>query len=174
MSGCGCDGTSGGSCGCSTRSESAVGCPLCGATGRKVGSLTLRSQLRPEALARLNASLETFNFCTNPDCPNVYYDESRSATVGKDALKSRVTLKDDDPKTPLCYCKKLLKEDFYAMVREGEPDIAGKIKAIIAGGRSFCEKSNPKGVCCTEDVARFLADHGLAWEQEESGAKECC
>ncbi|MDQ1339639.1 MAG: hypothetical protein QG567_792, partial [Campylobacterota bacterium] len=30
----------------------------------------------------------------------------------------------------------------------------------IARGKSFCEKSNPKGVCCTDDVKAFVESHG--------------
>ena len=45
---------------------------------------------------------------------------------------------------------------------------AQKIKAIIKGGKSFCEKSNPKGVCCTEDVKEFLKSHNIEWDNENA------
>lgn len=32
----------------------------------------------------------------------------------------------------------------------------------------FCEKSNPRGTCCTEDLTRFLADYGMKYNVGES------
>ena len=53
-------------------------------------------------------------------------------------------------KTPLCYCKKLLKEQILKMIEEG---------------KTFCEKSNPKGTCCTEDITDFLAEYGINFNE---------
>lgn len=170
--GCGTSGNTQSGCGCSISPSATANCPACGTAGRKVSALTMQSQLTKEALPHFASHLDTFNFCTNPACPFVYYDDSQSIVIRQDEIKSKVTIKNDDPSTPLCYCKKLLKSDFYAMVENKDPDIADTIKTIISGGKSFCEKSNPKGVCCTEDVKSFLARHGMEWK--DTGSAGCC
>lgn len=174
--GCGTTGstwrTESGGCGCSISSSATASCPSCGTKGIKVSTLTIQSQFKKETLSHYASHTDTFNFCTNSACPAVYYDNSGSTVIHQDEIKSKVTIKNDEPSTPLCYCKKLLKSDFYKMVEDNEPDIADKIKTIISEGKSFCEKSNPKGVCCTEDVKAFLAKRGLQWE--DTGAAGCC
>jgi len=160
-------------CGCSSSASAGVKCPACHTVGRKVSALTAKSQLKKEVASFYEAHLEELNFCTNPACSYVYYDESGSVLIHQDEIKSKVTIKNNDLSTPLCYCQKLLKKDFYSMVSAGEKNIASKLKAIIASGKSFCEKSNPKGVCCTEDVKAFVESHGIAWD-DGSTSQGCC
>lgn len=169
---CGCGTTGETGCGCSVSSSATASCPSCGTIGRKVSALTIQSQFKKETLSQYASHNDKFNFCTNPTCPFVYYDNSGSIVIHQNEIKSKVTIKNDDPSTPLCYCKKLLKSDFNKMVEESESDIANKIKTIINEGKSFCEKSNPKGVCCTEDVKAFLVKRGLLWE--EVASEGCC
>ncbi len=153
------------SCGCSTESKALNACPDCGTIGIKVKAITVKSQLKKEKLGTMASSIDDFSFCTHPKCHTVYYSNDAAETFSEEDVKSKVALKNDDPKTPLCYCKKLLKRDVLEMIEKSEPNIAATVKAIIAEGKSFCEKSNPKGVCCTEDVKDFLADHGISWEE---------
>jgi hypothetical protein len=63
------------------------------------------------------------------------------------------------------FCRKLLKANVTAMIKKNEPDIAKKVKAIISEGKSFCEKSNPKGTCCTEDITSFLKEYGIDFKE---------
>lgn len=170
--GCGTTAETESGCGCSLSTSATASCPGCGTVGRKVSALTIQSQFKKETLSQYASHNDKFNFCTNPTCSFVYYDDSGSIVIHQDEIKSKVTIKNDDPSTPLCYCKKLLKSDFYKMVEDNIPDIANKIKTIISEGKSFCEKSNPKGVCCTEDVKAFLAKQGMAWE--DAGSAGCC
>ncbi|WP_294892308.1 hypothetical protein [Sulfuricurvum sp. MLSB] len=170
---CGTTGDNGSGCGCSLSSSATASCPACGTIGRKVSSLTIQSQFKKEMLENYKDHTDKFNFCMNPSCPAVYYDDSESIIIHQDEIRSKVTIKNDDLKTPLCYCKKLLKSDFFQMIEDNIPDISDKIKAIISEGKSFCEKSNPKGVCCTEDVKTFLAEYGMAWESQDA-SRGCC
>lgn len=174
MSNCGCNSNSTqNGCDCSTNIKAEVACPTCQTYGLKVSALTIRSQVKKEPLKLLEADLEKFHFCTNPECNTVYYNDTQIVVV-QDEIKSKVTIKNSDASTPLCYCKKLLKEQFYQMLRDNEPNIAQKIKSIITDGKSFCEKSNPKGICCTEDIKSFLAEHGISWDEENTSGSGCC
>lgn len=177
MNNCSCNSdTTENGCGCSAGMKADSACPTCQKYGLKVSEVTIRSQVKKETLNSLQGDLDRFHFCTNPVCDTVYYDNKRK-TIAQSEIKSKVTLKNDDESTPLCYCKKLLKRDFYDMLENKEPDIAKKIREIISEGKSFCEKSNPKGVCCTEDIKVFLARHGILWDDPSDKEKinqGCC
>lgn len=160
-------------CECATSQDASTSCPACKELGKRVSALTIKSQLKKETLEYYASHIDSFNFCNNPKCKFVYYDESKSILITQNEIKSKVTIKNDDPTTPLCYCQKLLKKDFFAMLEAGEQNISTKLQEIIASGKSFCEKSNPKGVCCTEDVKAFVASHGLVWENS-SASSGCC
>lgn len=160
-SGCGCSSASqADSCGCSATLEATDSCPNCSKYGIAVSDVTIKSQLKKEYLETL-ADRSGFSFCKNPQCDTVYYKDKLS--FSQSCVRNKVTVKNDDPQTPLCYCQKLLKKDFFEMIEAGEENIPAKLREIIARGKSFCEKSNPKGVCCTDDVKAFIESHGLTW-----------
>jgi hypothetical protein len=169
-SSCDCSSNSQTACGCSSTSKSSIVCPTCDAYGLKVSQTTIKSQLKKELLDGLKI-LDEFNFCSNSLCDTVYYNDK--IIFNQNDIKAKVTMKNSDLDTPLCYCKKLLKKDFYTMVENKEENIGAKIKAIIRDGKSFCEKSNPKGICCTEDVKEFLQSHNIVWD-DENNKSGCC
>ena len=153
------------SCGCATQEVVSVLCPHCNKNGSNVDAVTVKAQLKKEARNSMRLDMDEFNFCTNPKCDTVYYSNDGSETFAQADIKSKVTIKNDDPKTPLCYCRKLLKESVIEMIENKEPNIAQKVKAIIADGKSVCEKSNPKGTCCTDDITSFLAEYGIDFNE---------
>jgi Zinc binding domain len=157
------------SSGCSTQSTTQHCCPECTKVGNNVGAITLKSQLKKESFTKMQSSIDEFSFCINPKCDTVYYSHDSSETFTQAEIKSKVTIKNNDPKTPLCYCRKLLKENVIEMIKNKESNIPTKIKDILASGKSFCEKSNPRGNCCTEDIKNFLADYEINW-----GKSSCC
>ena len=153
---------------CAPQTKSSYLCPTCEQKGQKLQSQTIKAQLKKALLSSISVSLENFNFCTNATCDTVYYADDRSVHFGQSAIKTKVTLKNSDPKTPLCYCRKLLKEDVYKMINNKETNISQKVRDIIASGKSVCEKSNPKGICCTEDVKYFLETLAIPWEADQT------
>jgi hypothetical protein len=152
-------------CGCGDTIEAVGKCPNCNSKGTVVSGVTIKAQLKKEKFENLTTSKDDFNFCNTPKCDTVYYSNDGSQTYSQTDIKSKITIKNDDPKTPLCYCKKLLKENVIEMIKNNEPDIAKKIKAIISDGKSFCEKSNPKGTCCTEDITSFLKEYDINFNE---------
>ncbi|NOQ32351.1 MAG: hypothetical protein GQ570_14675 [Helicobacteraceae bacterium] len=153
------------SCRCATQETVAVTCPHCNQNGNNVDSVTIKAQLKKEKRLSMHLDLNEFNFCSNPSCDTVYYSNDRSETFVQVDIKSKITVKNDDVKTPLCYCRKLLKERVIGMIENNEFNIAQKVKAIISDGKSFCEKSNPKGTCCTDDITSFLAEYGINFNE---------
>ena len=104
-----------------------------------------------------------YHFCTNPDCEVVYYNDRDASVFKTDQLKNRVTIKDDSPETPLCYCFKVLKKHaLEEIARTGTTDIFRQIQSKMRPGqRCFCEKSNPRGDTCTQDIKDWLASQGM-------------
>lgn len=91
------------SCGCATQEEVAYACPTCHKSGSNVDAITIKSQLKKALRERMNLSMDAFNFCTNPQCDTVYYANDGSQIYTQTDIKSKVTIKNSDPKTPLCY-----------------------------------------------------------------------
>jgi len=154
------------SCNCSSNISTKIACPICGQIGHKVTGITIKAQLKKEKFKGMSHDKDEFNFCSNPSCDNVYYSNDKKQNFTQADIKSKVTIKNNDPKTPLCYCKKLLKKDVIEMINRGEKDIGKKVRDIISQGKTFCEKANPKGSCCTKEVGDFLADYNIAFFKE--------
>lgn len=155
-------------CGCATSNDSLNLCPNCNSKGLDVQGITVKSQLKKDKFESMISSREDLNFCTTPKCDTVYYSNDGKETFAQADIKSKITSKNDDINTPLCYCKKLLKENVIEMIKNKEKKIPEKIKEIVSVGKTFCEKSNPRGTCCTEDLTRFLADYGMKYNVGES------
>src|SRR5215212_10203764 len=123
----------------------ATACPVTGATGRAVDSITLKAMLRPAALATLDPTAQHY-YCPDPSCDTVYFAVDR--TYGRADIEVSVFDKDAGGGVPVCYCFGWTRDGLRA---EGTRASA-EIRAHIAAGRCGCEVNNPKGVCCLGDV----------------------
>lgn len=141
-------------------------CPACSKSGKSVNDVTIKAQLKKECRNSMATQEDSFNFCTNPECKTVYYSKTNEESFFEEDIKTKVTIKNDDPATPLCYCHKYKKADALDDIKMLAPgDVLKKIKEIISRDKSFCQKANPKGSCCTEDIKSFLASHNIPWEK---------
>jgi hypothetical protein len=159
QSGCGCD---------SNSQRSMTACPKCEQKGMTVGAVTprstLKAQFRPTVLDEYG-----YNFCESAECSVVYYHDSYGQNDGPgllftgNQLINRVTVKDDDPATQLCYCFKVRKgEALDEIERTGTVDIKALINRRRKTGKDcFCEKSNPRGQSCSGDIRDWLAAQGI-------------
>jgi hypothetical protein len=139
-----------------------------------VGVITPRSTLKAKyrSMVRDEAG---YNFCESKECPVVYYHDSYGQTNGPgsrfnlDHMINRVTVKDDDPATQLCYCFKVRKgEALIEIERTGTVDIKALINRRRKPGQDcFCEKSNPRGQSCTGDIRNWLAAQGIIVAPDE-------
>jgi hypothetical protein len=168
------------SCECKTTAtiENKSFCPKCRQQGVVVGLVTLNAQIKNEFKAFIGDK-EHF-FCTSKVCEVVYY-KSNGELLTKDKIKSLITLKDEEPQTPLCYCFKVLKGDVLAeLATNGSSDVIKRIEEKMKGKKCFCEKANPKGRCCTEDIKIWLAQQGVSSTSQSScclssdGKSSCC
>ena len=165
-------------CACGTgQTPSEIECPTCGKRGATVRLITPKHTVKKTAQHQV-IDTEPYSFCDNPDCNTVYYSESGSSVITTDELKNRVTLKDDSPETPLCYCFKVLKKQaLEEIARTGTTDVFRQIQEKMKPGQScFCEKSNPRGDTCVKDIKSWVKAQGIDVIEPgiEKPTNSCC
>ena len=139
-------------------------CPKCKKEGKTVNPVTIKSQVLKEKKESMTNDMDAFCFCTSPECDVIYYSKDGHEIFYETDIKSKVTIKNDDPSTPLCYCHKYKKADAMEDMKVLEPKaLVKKIRAMI-DGEKFCQKANPKGSCCTADIKSWLAERNIPWE----------
>lgn len=134
----------------------AVTCPDCGALGRAVEVITLKSLLNPEALKRLQP-VETYLFCSTQDCKVVYF--SRTALFRKDEVRVPVFQKDMGGSVPVCYCFGYTREEISTQARTNpKTSIFDEITRHVEEGRCACELRNPQGSCCLGNITKIIRE----------------
>ncbi len=123
-------------------------CPSCGARGKAVALLTVKTLLRPAALRRLVPDA-AFRFCPTPACDVVYH--SKTQRFSAEDLGVPVFQKSPGQEAPVCYC--------FGYTQGSVADGADRKAAILEIGRLVkeglcsCETRNPQGSCCLGNVA---------------------
>lgn len=151
------------SCSCSTgQTRAPIGCPNCRKAGMTVNLMTPQNTLFKAIREQLNNQY-AYYFCDNPNCDAVYYNAHDSTVFTTADLKNRVTIKDESPETPLCYCFKVLKKQaLEEIAKTGKTDVFQQIQNKMKPGQScFCEKANPRGDTCSQDILDWLEQQGL-------------
>ncbi|MEG3639975.1 putative iron-sulfur cluster-binding metallochaperone [Magnetococcus sp. PR-3] len=148
-------------------------CPTCKNLGSVVKPLTPKHTLKAEFRSHVNEHGH-YHFCESPSCPVVYYDALSESVFTQDQLINRVTIKDDHPKTPLCYCFKVLKEDaLKELAQQGTTDVIAMIQERMKKHGCQCEKLNPRGGCCLQDIKQWLAQQGIHPESQSTPSSGC-
>jgi hypothetical protein len=131
-------------------------CPVCKAKGREVKLITLKSMLKPQALATLDAKA-THYFCDANHCEVVYFQMEQSTYYDLNDVKVNVHQKDNGREVPICYCFGWTKEkiDHWAEYGSGSSPIV-QIKEHIQEKRCGCEINNPQGSCCLGNMSAYL------------------
>lgn len=126
-------------------------CPGCGHVGRKLGRITLKALLRPEALARLSAP--EHRFCASASCRVVYFG------IGEVFLRQDVLVpvfqKEPAGGRTVCYCFAVSEDDIRREIEAANRSTAvERITGLVRSGRCACELRNPQGTCCLGNVTR--------------------
>jgi copper chaperone CopZ len=150
-------------------------CPQCAKHGRAVKDITLRSLLREEFRSGIEG--KTWQFCTTPKCPIVYFD-SGGSTFHKDQLTVRVGIKETTSPRPVCYCFDHTVEEIEDdIARSGKTGVLDDIKTRMKEA-CWCETTSPMGGCCLATVNGFIKDsmnrHGQSMPTAVSSAHDCC
>lgn len=160
-------------------------CPVCGAEGKGVKVITLRSLLRPEKQMLIGDY--RYFFCCSPGCEIVYFTKGASQTFSKADLTVRVGVKEFSPPRPICYCfGHSVEEIFDEVERAGKSKVVNEITRRIKEEGCSCETKNPTGTCCLgtvqeyvrEAYAKFGVEDGASKAKSEDkgccGSDHCC
>lgn len=131
-------------------------CPTNDALGRPVKVVTLKSLLRPSALATLEPRAQ-HHYCPDPGCDTVYFADGR--TYGRADVEVPVFAKDPNGSVPVCYCFGWTRDRLSGPEANGAPT---EIRGHVRAGRCGCEVNNPKGACCLGDVERLVEERPSA------------
>lgn len=154
-------------------------CPACQNAGQPVDRITPQHTLKRPFREEITDDGH-YQFCENPDCDTVYFSDNGQQSFATEQLINRVTCKDPSPETPLCYCYKISKGDALNEYRESQQStVLATIMQKMAEKACFCDKSNPRGACCTTDIKNWLKGQGIAQSESEptesgSGCSSSC
>ena len=139
-------------------------CPSCAQAGAPVDRITLKALLTADGLRRGIPAQP--RFCSNADCPIVYFDVDRDVTFTEAELHVRVYAKHpNDPATPACYCFGV---NVGAMAGERARELRESIAHEVEAQHCACEVKNPKGGCCLGDLLR------IERRRETAVSASCC
>lgn len=130
--------------------EEPMACVLCGTTGNRVDSLTVKALLTESALSRFEPA--EYRFCSDSNCNIVYFTESGRA-FSKADLRVPVWHKELAGRRTICYCFGESEAGIADEIdRTGRSTAVERVRAHIAADRCACEVRNPRGACCLGDV----------------------
>lgn len=138
-------------------------CKVCGEPGIRVLQVTVATHVDASHWTALS---EGFRFSTTPDCPVIYFNNSKNAYFTKEEVKTKFGLKEKDPPRPICYCLQVTEEMIADEILNKQccyslQDIVSYTKA---GTGKWCLTTNPSGKCCRDYlpqvVDRYLAKVG--------------
>jgi len=121
-------------------------CPTNGFEYGQVPSLTIKHQIKsPWSLSLIN---QGYYFCTDPDCPVVYFGEDNSI-IEKSDLRSEIGVKSNSEDALVCYCYGVTKSQANA-----NPNIRNFVIEETKHHQCACEARNPSGKCCLAEFPK--------------------
>ena len=131
-------------------------CPVSGSVASRVGLVTVKALIIPEALRRLDG--RKYHFCSDPGCDVVYFDNRAGSVFRKQDLRVRVGLKESSDPVPMCYCFDVTVADLRnEIAARGATEIPAVISAEVRAGHCACEVRNPQGTCCLGNVSKAVS-----------------
>lgn len=154
-------------------------CPSCGIKGKRVGTITLHSLLKPDKQTLVGDN--TYFFCGSAGCDTIYFADGDSNAFSKADLTVRVGIKESSPSRPVCYCFDYDIEKIFGEVeRTGKSTVVADIRRRIREEGCSCETRNPQGACCLGTVQSVVeaafARFGVkeVGPRKEGKNKRCC
>lgn len=133
--------------------SSLTACPECGATGRKVGLMTLEALLSESAWGRLGIA-ENYRFCKTETCDVAYFGDR---TFQRADVRVPIFQKSTEPSRLVCYCfghkVNEIEDEVWRTGASAVPDAIGQ---KCKDGLDHCEEANPQGSCCLGNVRQVL------------------
>jgi len=142
----------------STRTAVRDMCPACSGKTKQVGSVTVRSSVRPELVDEVRE--ESYRFCAAPGCDVVYFSETDPAhRFLRSDLRVPVGQKQTTGPSQVCYCFDWRTDDIERELHlTGSTTVPERIKRLVQLGFCRCETMNPQGSCCLGNVHRAVKE----------------
>src|SRR5688572_18462354 len=132
-----------------------LACGSCKGASRPVTRKTVLLMLKSELLDRVGQN--DYRFCSDPNCPIVYFTENGGPAFETSDLRVRVGVKEKVDPIPLCYCFGFDEADARAEISQtGSSIIPQRIAALIKQKMCACPARNPSGACCLGDVNKAI------------------
>jgi len=77
------------------------------------------------------------------------------------------------PGDTICYCKGIARGTIVQAIRAGGKTLQDIQAAPGACTGNRCKKLNPKGICCSADIYRILAEEGGSSGSGSAGRSDC-
>jgi hypothetical protein len=133
-------------------------CPACGVKGSIVPEQALWDHLEPEGITIARSWTKVF-VCLNSTCDCLYFSLWRWVPI-RYCNKSLGFKKNSQPPYVLCHC---LGFTIAEILRDGRQTGPGScvevIRRHVAHGALLCERTNPSGRCCWEQVQQLLVEN---------------
>lgn len=121
-------------------------CPTNGKVGRRVDTQIVKAMLNLPLNVLRNVE---YCFCSDPNCPTVYYSADGQQVFTEADLRERVYQKHPrDADVFVCYC---FRHTLGEILADGG-HIAAEINQGIKNGQCACDIRNPQGSCCLGNV----------------------
>ena len=125
-------------------------CPTNGKMGRRMDTQVVKAMLNLPLNVLRNVE---YRFCSDPDCPTVYYSVDGAQTFAEADLRERVYQKHpQDAGVYVCYC---FQHRVGEIAAEGKR-ITAQINKGIENGQCACDIRNPQGSCCLGNVNALI------------------
>ena len=129
-------------------------CPLCNKASKKISSITIKSMIKQEYKKNIT-KFGSFYFCNNPYCSIVYFKNKK--VIKENEVIKKVAIKEWVNPKIICYCFNLTKEKLIEnILLHGKNYIFKSIKNKINKSKCNCEKENPSGKCCLNDIQKII------------------
>lgn len=134
---------------CETKTQAYPNKHLCPVNGKKFGLVsptTIKHHIKaPWSWQKKD---QGYYFCSDPDCPVVYFGQDNSV-IEKSAIRTSVGLKDKSDDALVCYCFGVTKADAInnPLTREFVLNET-KLKQCT------CKTKNPSGKCCLSEFPK--------------------
>ena len=151
------------SCGCCVVAENIeapvkADCPVSGTTSKKVPQETLDNLIVQNKRHLISEEVQYY-YCSDVDCPVVYFSNKEAPVFEKSDLSVKVYSKDNGEDVNACYCFDWTRKRITDQIETtGSSTAFDEITEEVKAGRCECEKKNPKGDCCLGDVNRVVRE----------------
>ena len=130
-------------------------CRRCESASRRVERKTVLLMLKSELLHHVRQ--DDYRFCSDPNCPVVYFTDNGGPAFMTSDLRVRVGLKERIDPIPLCYCFGFDEADAREEIsKTGTSTIPKRIAALIKQKMCACPARNPSGACCLGEVNKAI------------------